>query len=121
MPVQLNIFLLLFGGLQGLLLSVLLASKRSYRSGYIFLIIYILVMLTQITMKVMSKIWLMENVHFLYNLSYRLPFLYGPLAYLLVTYLVSKKRKFRPAGLLHFAPFIVAVLVMLDYTVNDHI
>ena len=120
MPVQLNIFLLLFGGLQGLLLSLFLARKRSYRNGYIFLIIYILVMLFQITMKVVSKIWLMENLQTLYSLSYRLPFLYGPLAYLLVLYLLSPGQKFRPADLLHFAPFGLAILVMLDFKWNSH-
>ena len=94
MPVQLNIFLLLFGGLQGLLLSLFLVRKRTYRSGYIFLIAYILVMLLQITMKVVSKIWLMENMPTLYSLSYRLPLLYGPLAYLMVVYLLSPVRRF---------------------------
>src|SRR5258705_9972854 len=116
MPVQLNIFLLLFGGLQGLLLSLFLARKKTYRSGYIFLIVYILVMLLQILMKVVSKAWLMENLDILYGLSYRLPFLYGPLAYLLVFYLLSHDRRFALKDLVHFAPFILAVIVMIDYT-----
>ena len=119
MPVQLNIFLLLFGGLQGLLLSLFLASKRSYRSGYIFLIIYILVMLLQITMKVVSKVWLMTNMDDVYFLSYRLPFLYGPLAYLLVVYLLGQERQFRLIDLLHFVPFILAVCVLFDYHENS--
>ncbi|MFI5128482.1 MAG: helix-turn-helix transcriptional regulator [Chitinophagales bacterium] len=116
MPVQLNIFLLLFGGLQGLLLSLFLARKKTYRNGYIFLIIYILVMLLQITLKVVSKIWLMENMRTIYSLSYRLPFLYGPLVYLFVVYLLMPNRRFGLKDLLHFAPFVIAILAMLTYT-----
>ncbi|MEI9909370.1 MAG: hypothetical protein WDO71_06730 [Bacteroidota bacterium] len=83
MPAQLNIFLLLFGALQGLLLSLFLVKKKLHRNGYVFLLLYFGVMLLQITLKVMSKSWLWEYWHFLYSISYFLPLLYGPLIFFL--------------------------------------
>jgi len=84
MPLQVNIFLLLFGGLQGVLFTLFLVRKKLYRHGHIFLLLYFAVLLLQITLKVMSKAWLMHNWSQLYQLSYQLPFLYGPLIYLFV-------------------------------------
>ena len=82
MPAQLNIFLLLFGGLQGLLLLLFLVKKKLYSGGYIFLLLYFAVMLLQITLKVMNKLWLMQNWGFLYEVTHFLPLLYGPLVFL---------------------------------------
>jgi AraC-like DNA-binding protein len=115
MPAQLNIFLLLFGALQGLLISVLLVQRKVYRTAYVFLIVYIAVMILQILLKVASKVWLMQNLSMLYFISYRLPFLYGPLAYLLTLYLLRKKTGFSPVSVLHLLPFVVAVFTMLYY------
>src|SRR5215207_8583329 len=100
MPVQLNIFLLLFGGLQGILFTLFLVRKKLYRSGYIFLLLYFGVLLLQIVLKVMSKAWLMENWQVFYFLSYQLPFLYGPLIYFFTARQTG--RSFKPAHFLHF-------------------
>ncbi|MEO5564355.1 MAG: helix-turn-helix domain-containing protein [Chitinophagaceae bacterium] len=105
MSLQLNIFLLLFGGLQGLLLSLFFIRKKLFHSGYIFLLLYFAVMLLQITVKVMSKVWLMTNWNFFYNVSYLLPLLYGPLIWLFVRQFLLKKR-FRLQDSLHFLPFV---------------
>ena len=69
MSVQLTIFFLFLGGLQGILFSFFLFRKKLLRSGYIFLLLYFMVMLLQITLKLMSKGWLIENWHVLYDLS----------------------------------------------------
>ncbi len=106
---QLNIFLLLFGGLQGVLLTTMLIQKRTYRTAYRFLIAYIIVMTLQILCKVVSKGWFMENVDFLYRTSYQLPFLYGPLVYLLSLNLRRPHQQLSLTSLLHFAPFVFAV------------
>src|SRR5215213_1691160 len=87
-----NIFLLLFGGLQGLLLSLLLIKKRSHYAGYGFLIAYLLVMISQILFKVMSKTWLMSNVQPYYFLSYKLPLLYGPLVFLFTRNMLKQRK-----------------------------
>jgi AraC-like DNA-binding protein len=105
MPLQLNIFLLLFGGLQGVLFSLFLLRKKLYQGGYIFLLLYMGVMLLQLTLKVMSKVWLMQNWSDLYSLSQYLPLLYGPLAWLFVKYLL-KRGSFDNRDLLHFIPLL---------------
>ncbi|MGB8190679.1 MAG: helix-turn-helix domain-containing protein [Chitinophagaceae bacterium] len=111
MPVQLNIFLLLFGGLQGILLTLFLVRKKLYRSGYIFLLLYFAVLLLQIVLKVMSKAWLMDNWQSFYFLSYQLPFLYGPLIYLFAAQQTAKL-SLKPVHLLHFIPFTIVLLLL---------
>ncbi|MBC7947983.1 MAG: helix-turn-helix transcriptional regulator [Chitinophagaceae bacterium] len=103
---QLSIFLLLFGGLQGILLVLFLIRRKFYRGGYIFLLLYFGIMLLQVTLKVMSKAWLWENWSIMYRLSYYLPLLYGPLIYLFVRQLLLNKRV-RAFDLLHFVPFVI--------------
>ncbi len=112
-PVQLNIFLLLFGGLQGLLLTILLIRKKTYLSAYRFLIAYILVLILQTLSKVVSKSWLIENVDVLYFSSYQLPFLYGPLVYLLVLHLRFPDRKLSVNDSWHFIPFALSLLATI--------
>src|SRR6266498_1091893 len=109
MLLQVNIFLLLFGALQGIFLSVVLLKKKVHQSGYFFLVAYLGVMILQITLKVMSKIWLLNNLMPLYILSYSFPLLYGPLIYLFVKQFLLKST-FNPIDILHFLPFIIVVL-----------
>jgi AraC-like DNA-binding protein len=113
MPLQLNIFLLLFGGLQGLLLSLFLIKRKLYSKGYLFLLLYFGVMLLQITLKVMSKSWLWQHWRYLYDISYFLPLLYGPLIYLFARQLLLRKR-FRAADLLHLLPFAFLLLFLIQ-------
>ena len=110
MPSQLVIFLLLFGGVQGLLFSLFLFRKKLYRSGYVFLLLYIGIILLQLTLKVMNKLWLMENWGLLYSLSHFLPLLYGPLAWLFVKNLVERRR-FTSNILFHFLPYFFILLL----------
>ncbi len=109
MSIQLNIFLIIFGGIQGLLFFLFLLRKKLYRSGYIFLQFYFAIMLLQLTLKVMDKLWLMDNWPFLYALSHYLPLLYGPLVYLLIKGFVER-RHFNLKAILHFLPFIFVTL-----------
>lgn len=106
MSAELSIFFLFFGGLQGLLFTIFLIRKKLHRSGYIFLLLYFVVMLLQVTLKLMSKGWLMDNWRVLYELSYHLPFLYGPLIYLLTRQLLQRQ-SFKLTDLLHFIPFAI--------------
>lgn len=120
MTVQLNIFLLLFGAVQGLLFSLFLVRKRLYRSGYIFLLVYLAVLLLQLTLKVMSKGWLMDNWTLLYFYSQYLPLLYGPLAFLFVKYLLNNN-PVKPLDLLHLLPALYAFLMLVSDLFNFQI
>jgi AraC-like DNA-binding protein len=111
---QANIFLLLFGGLQGFLLSVLLIKKRSHQTGYGFLIAYLLVLIVQVLFKVVSKVWLMENLAAYYSISSKLPLLYGPLVYLFTRNILRQRRSPQMRDGLHFIPFVfIAGIIFL--------
>lgn len=111
MTLQLNIFLLLFGGLQGVLLSIFFIKKKLYRSAYIYLLLYLAAILLQLTLKVMSKLWLMENWPLLYTLSHYLPLLYGPLVYLFVKHLLQNL-SFSLKESFHFIPFVLFFIIL---------
>jgi AraC-like DNA-binding protein len=114
MSLQPVIFILLFGGLQGLLFSLFLVRRKLHRSAYIFLLLYMCVMILQITLKVMSKVWLMKNWLWLYCFAHHLPLLYGPLIYLFMSHLVSNK-PLQKRELLHFLPLpIIGIVIGLD-------
>lgn len=112
MPVQLNIFILLFGALQGVFLSFVLLQKKVQQNGYSFLLLYLLVMVLQITLKVMSKVWLFENLQLLYHLSYYFPLLYGPLIFLFTKNFIERKSH-SIHNYLHFVPFFFALCYLL--------
>lgn len=113
---QLIIFFLFFGGLSGLLFTSFLLLKRLHSSGNLSLLIYFCVMLLQITLKLMDESWLIDNWHVLYELSFQLPFLYGPLMYLFMRQLVHRQ-SFRQHDLIHFIPFaIVVFFCVVGYT-----
>lgn len=103
---QVNIFLLLFGGLQGFLLSMLLIKKKSHQIGYGFLITYLLVMIAQVLFKVINKVWLMENLTAYYSISSKIPLLYGPLVYLFTRNILQQRAVQRMRDTLHFIPFV---------------
>lgn len=116
MSAQLTIFFLFFGGLQGILFSFFLIRKKLHRSAYAFLLLYFAVLLLQITLKLMSKGWLTENWRVLYDLSYQLPLLYGPLIYLFVRQLLQRQ-SFRLVDLYHITPFVIlSFYFMLGYS-----
>jgi AraC-like DNA-binding protein len=119
MSSQVTIFFLVFGGLQGILFTSFLIRKKLYRSGHIFLLLYFAVMLLQITLKLMSKGWLIDNWKVLYELSYQLPFLYGPFIYFFTSQLIQR-RSFQSVDLLHFAPFgILVFFFVLGYSYRE--
>jgi AraC-like DNA-binding protein len=107
----LNIILLSLGAIQAVLLSLLLFKKRNSLPGYAFLAAYLCVMLLQVMMKIATKLWLMQNINPVYQFSYQLPFLYGPLLYLFVLRYTGH-RQVKIKDWLHFIPAIAVVIVL---------
>lgn len=105
-----NIFLLLFGGLQGLLLSALCWRKQKGLAG-LFFIGFILLATLQIFLKVIGKTWLMDHLIGLYKISYELPFLFGPILYFFFYTAYHPQQKWRNSWLLHFTPFIFFAVI----------
>jgi AraC-like DNA-binding protein len=115
MPAQVNIFLLLFGVIQGVLFWLFLVKRKFYQGGYIFLLFYFAVLLLQIGLKVMNKLWLMQHWWVLYEISYYLPMLYGPIVFLFVRQSLLK-HKFRAVDILHFLPFLLLVMFLIAFS-----
>ncbi len=108
MGLQILIFLLLFGGVQGLIFSLFLVRKKLHQTAYLFLLLYIGVLILQITLKVMSKVWLMDNWPVIYSFSHYLPLLYGPLIFLFAKHLFQDS-SFRSKELIHFLPSAIVL------------
>jgi len=100
---QLNIFLLLFGALQGALLSVWVFRNQRKRLANSYFGLFITVVGLQLVFKVITKAWLMDNVSLPYVISYNLPFLIGPLLYLYIK--ARKENVYYTKDILHFIPF----------------
>ena len=111
MSLQPLLFLLLFGGIQGVLFTVFLLRRKLHRHGYIFLLCYIAVLLLQLTLKVMSKYWLMENWPVFYSLAHFLPLLYGPFLLLFVNDILHQRQSITKS-LMHFLPFLAFFFIL---------
>lgn len=119
MPLQVLIFILLFGLLQGLLIFFILLRRKNIKAFHVFLSAYIVVLLFQIALKSVSKIWVMELWITGYSLSYYLPFLYGPLVYLVARSSLTNY-EFKLKELLHFLPFAL-FLVLFSLNISGSI
>jgi AraC-like DNA-binding protein len=104
---QFNIFLLLFGALQGWLLSLWFLKRQEKKLSNVYFALFLIVIGLQLTFKFIAKGWLMENVHIAYSLSYDLPYLVGPLLFLYVA--ARKRHEFNKIQWLHFLPFFLAI------------
>src|SRR5215207_420209 len=109
---QLNIFFLLFGAVQGALISFFLLKNVKKDRSQLFLILFLMVIGLQLTFKVISKLWLWENARGIYHLSYSLPYLAAPLLYWFVASRITEK-KFTLKHLIHVVPFSISFLSIL--------
>lgn len=105
---QLNIFLLLFGALQGGLLSIWLFRNQKKRLANIYFGLFITLVGLQLIFKVITKTWLMDNAGLPYAISYNLPYLIGPLLYLYIK--ARKENVYSRKDLVHLIPFGIAML-----------
>ena len=105
MSLQANIFLLLFGTIQGFLLSIALLRKRERHVSHIFLTVFLVVVGLQLTFKVITKMWLMNNIFFAYAVSYHLPFLAAAAMYLFIRARTTSVT-YHKTDLLHAIPFL---------------
>lgn len=108
---QINLFLLLFGAFQGALLSLWFLTNHKRKIANIYFAIFLFVVGFQLTLKVITKVWMMDNIILAYLISYKLPYLVGPLLYLYVS--ARKGNVFAKRDLFHFAPFFVFALVTI--------
>ena len=117
---KVNILLLSLGVIQGVLLFFLLLKKRRSLPGFGFLAAYLGVMLLQVTLKIADKGWLMQNINPLYQFSYQLPFLYGPLLYLFVVRFTGC-RPLRIKDIFHFLPGAIVIGIFILARPNQYL
>jgi AraC-like DNA-binding protein len=111
---QANIFLLLFGAIQGFLLSIALLRKRERHPSHIFLTLFLVVVGLQLTFKVITKVWLMQHAWWFYVWSYNLPFLAAPAIYLFMRS-AATGASFSKKDLLHAIPFVLGSFIYLEW------
>jgi AraC-like DNA-binding protein len=106
---------LLFGLLQGLLLGLFLFRKKVKDLTFLYLVLILTLATMQMIFKLVSKLWMFENIKTIYFLSYKLPLLMGPLLFLFIQSHIRKE--FQKRDLLHFVPFVLFSLsIFLSYT-----
>jgi AraC-like DNA-binding protein len=108
----LNIFFLLLGAVQGVLVSFFLLKNVRKEKSQVFLVLFLIVVGLQLTFKIISKLWLWENARGIYLLSYSLPYMSAPLLYWFVASRLTEK-KFHLKHLIQFTPFIISFLSIL--------
>ncbi|HZY80996.1 MAG TPA: helix-turn-helix transcriptional regulator [Cyclobacteriaceae bacterium] len=118
MLLQVNIFILLFGAIQGFLLSLALLRERERHPSHVYLTLFLVVVGLQLTSKVITKVWLMENVIIFYRLSYTLPFLVGPSIYLFIRSRVTGVQLAK-TDLLHTLPFLFYAILIIGWPTID--
>src|SRR4028119_1541171 len=81
--ININIIIVIVGFIQCLGLLYIIGKKsRNVGAAKTYLMIYLSVLMLQLLLKGVSKVWIMENYLSIYQLAYELPFLYGPLVFL---------------------------------------
>lgn len=112
-------YIFLLAGMQGVLLFVLLFTKKQNHGANIILAVSILVLSLDLFLSAafISK-WYYSFPHLL-GINYAFPFLYGPLFYLYVRALTAVDEQPDKKHLLHFIPYLTVVLYMLpDFMLN---
>jgi len=104
MPLQFNIFLLLFGALQGILLSIWFLKSQPNKVANRYFAFFLVVVGSQLIVKVITKAWMMDHAMLAYKVSYLLPYLVAPLLFLYVK--ARRNPAFEPGDLLHLIPFL---------------
>jgi AraC-like DNA-binding protein len=105
-----TIFLL--ASIQGVLLSLVLLFRKENHAANIFLSLGILALSSELFADVYySKGWYQTFIHFS-GLTSPMPLTYGPLFYFYTKFLTKEHEKFSLKNLLHFLPFISAIIIL---------
>ncbi len=112
MSLQANLLVLLLGTLQGALMSFWFLKNRSRQRSHLYMGLFLAVIGLQLTLKILSKAWLTQQVFPWYVVSYQLPYLVGPLLYFY--WITHNGRPVKAIQLFHFLPFLLASFV--DWT-----
>jgi len=101
------VMMYVLAGLQGLLLSAFLFTRRANHAANLVLAVSMLALSADLTtVAYYTNGWYRVCPHAM-GFSYPFPFLYGPLFFLYARLVAKKQERFRTLDLLHFAPMLV--------------
>jgi len=105
----------LLGAIQGLLLALaLLSIKRGNRTANLLLAAFAAMVSILVTWTVIAPRYVLLMPHLL-RVNHPFDFVAGPLLYLYVRALTSRRPELKKTDLLHFIPFILCVLYLMPY------
>jgi AraC-like DNA-binding protein len=104
---------ILLGAIQGVFLTIALATKRRNRTANRLLAAAMAAFSLGMASSVYHAAGLEQRYPHFFGLSYPLPFLYGPLIYLYAVAAADQGYRLTRRDALHFAPFIAVVLLGL--------
>jgi AraC-like DNA-binding protein len=106
--------LFLVGAIQGLILSIaILFKSHLHRTSRNALLALILIITSQILLKVISKDWIGNYFSQLGIIAYQIPFLFGPAIFFFIRSSVDINYKFEARDILHLIPFVLPVFFIL--------
>ena len=105
--------IILLGAIQGVFLTVALATKRRNRTANQLLAAAMLVFSLGMATSVYHAAGLEQRYPHFFGLGYPLPFLYGPLIYLYAVAAADREHRLTGRDALHFAPFLTTVALGL--------
>ncbi len=108
-----SILLFSAGTFQGLLLIFYLFSRTGKFIPNVILSLFIGVLMLQAFARFADIYFASVNIGPVYNISYFLPYLYGPLSYLYIRKSIVLKPTLRIIELVHLIPFLISVMIVL--------
>lgn len=105
----------LLGALQGVLLAGALAAYRANRTANRLLAVLVFACTIHLVGSVYYASGLVARFPQLFGVSYGLPWLYGPLAYLYATAASDRSRRWSRRDLLHLLPFVVVLIATFQF------
>lgn len=116
--ILINIYL--FAAAQGIILSILLFTKKQNKHANRVLSIAVLTLSLDLISEYINGMKYYEACPFLFKTNIAFPFIYGPAFYLYTLILSSKEGRFKPIYLLNFLPFILFHLYLSPFYFLSH-
>jgi AraC-like DNA-binding protein len=103
------------GALQGLLLTIVLLTRRSNRTAHRLLAALMASFTIYLASGVYYSAGLVHSFPHFFGVSYQMPWVFGPLVYLYAVAASDRSWRFRRQTLIHFVPVTINVLATSPY------
>lgn len=108
-------YILLLGAIQGILLSVLLFTKKINHTANVVLGIAMLALSLDVFHSAYIIFGYYQDFPHFIGITYAFPFLYGPIFYIYARLISTGENSFNPKFYLHFIPFTLVVIYGLIF------